>query len=216
MPLPTPPHRRSTPRARLVPLAIALLACAAPGRAETVRVFPGDGCTEIQVCIDISAAGDAILIATDEPIGRSVELRRSLRLEAAPGARPTFAAESNVFISTAGDAAGDFTVRGLTFERGSIRVSHASTGPLRLAILENVIRDSQTPFAVAGFFTTPAAGDVSFEIRDNDVFASQPSLGAPVGSRVGLEAEPTARETIAGNRVTLGPGFRTARLAATR
>lgn len=205
--MPETRSRAWTPARLIAVMALGLAGTATPTNAQIVHTFPGCAAT-LQACIDAAAPGDVVRIATDEPIAQPAQIRRSLTLEAAPGASPTFQAGSGLFVSPLGADAVDVTVRGLTLERGTIEVRQGSTGPLAVSIVGNVVRDSRTPLTPAidlsGFVTVPQAGPVTFEIRDNEVFASKPPLGDPIGIRVAFGDRADAHGVIAGNTVFLG------------
>jgi len=154
---------------------IALFALAGLAKGVT---YPGAApCnTTLQACIDATAAGSTIDIATNGPINESPTIAKSLTLDAATGFAPAFGPFS-LFLLGGGTTAATIVIDGLTIN-GEVRAL-PGTGDLSVRITNNTI-------TVASSFglgievssgTFPPYGNVDAEIDNNvvTVTGSSPS-----------------------------------------
>jgi len=126
--------------AAVLPLVLGLPAAASPPPLPTLWVWPGDVCSAtLQECIDGTAPGDIVLVATDGPIDESLTITGSLELAAGGGFHPVFSASHFVLAQTAPSGDQRISVHGLAFQGGYVRVIQASTGRLTAEVRDNQI-----------------------------------------------------------------------------
>lgn len=158
---------------RVLALSIVTLA-ALPARAA---VWPGAApcAATLQACIDGVPAGEAVLVATDTPVVEDLVIGKDLTLTHEVGFSPTISGE----MLLASDASPvTITVQGLTIE-GPIR-GFVRAGDLDLHVLGNSITSDFTGrYAVelTSDVTLSDAGDLTAEVRGNDIRVNGSSLG---------------------------------------
>ena len=142
----------------------------AAARLATGVTYPGAApCNgTLQACIDATAAGSTIDIATNGPINESPNIAKSLTLDAASGFTPAFGPFS-LFLLGGGTTAATIVVDGLTIN-GSVRAL-PGTGDLTVRITNNTITNTSS-FGLGievSSGTFPPYGNVDAEIDDNAV-----------------------------------------------
>src|SRR6476660_9809602 len=120
-----------------IPAFAGVAVFALAGLAKGVT-YPGAApCnTTLQACIDGTAAGSTIDIATNGPINESPTIGKSLTLDAAPGFTPSFGPFSFFFLG-GNTSAATIVLDGLTID-GEVRAS-PGTGDLSVRITNNTI-----------------------------------------------------------------------------
>ncbi len=174
---------------RTLALSTVILA-ALPARAA---VWPGAApcATTLQACIDGVSAGETVLVATDTPVGEDLSIGKSLTLTHEVGFAPTIAGQM-LLASDASPVA--ITVSGLAIE-APIRTV-VRTGDLDLRLLGNTITSNfSNRFAVelTSDLSLPDTGDLSAEVRDNDIRVTGPT---PADACGGVLLVPTTSEQV--------------------
>lgn len=110
-------------------IALLLLALQAQTAVAVVRDWPGAAChASFADCLNVSLAGDTIMIHSNGPISDRVLIERPVSLIAAPGFQPLFTSTENHAISVYTAAAWTLTLRGLHFVNGSVYLGLYGTG----------------------------------------------------------------------------------------
>ncbi len=165
--------RRTLP-SMLLPLALASIA---PAEAAT-RTWPGAApcATTLQACIAGADAGDVVEVASDGPIGESLEIfGKSLTLRAAAGFSPVLQAgqSSDVIDAFGADTQVAIVIEGLTVRGGSITAYQAGSGAFGVTIRDNVVEADGLDANLTGIrvrtFGAAPTGPVNFAIVDNDI-----------------------------------------------
>lgn len=168
----------------------------------TILNYPGPApCnTTFQSCIDSSSPGDVIQIATDGPIDESLELKHSLTLKPAAGFTPVLSKTNDIWVSSTGASDNDFTIQGITMERGIIIASNNGTGKLKVSIVGNNI--------VKGYATNPtieirgnSLSDITFFISDNRI--TVPAAHQINGISIHGQGSATRTGSIKGNTIVM-------------
>lgn len=148
-------------------LLVALFA--APVHAVP-RTWPGAApCNlTLQQCIDASAAGDTVLVASDTPIAATILVNKPLTLRAAPGYRPVIAAD--FAIAGTVNVAGDWLwhVEGFTLERGFISLNVSGGTSAKAVVRGNRIEGSIGDAATISLYKPSAAAtSLQYDISGN-------------------------------------------------
>lgn len=180
----------------LVVPAVALLSCASLASAAT-RTWPGAApCNgTLQACIDASAAGDEVLIASSAAIDESIAINKSLALRAAPNRVARFAPGRNV-TSTINTGATNLDIEGLHLRDGAINIQNGATSTLNLRLANNRLDSSGVAGSRIRVAKTNVNGAVSIEILNNRV-----AVGAGSEAALLLSLNATTTGRVAFNRV---------------
>jgi hypothetical protein len=184
---------------RLVP-AIVLLTCAALASAAT-RTWPGNPpCAgTLQACIDASAAGDEVLIATTAEIDENITLNKSFALRAAPNQVARFAPGRSVIGQMTNNVT-SWDIEGLHLRDGRLELLHSAPSSLSVRLVNNRLDFTEGPTFGArvelSVVKTNANGTATVEVQNNRVdngMSNQPAIS------LSLNARATAR--VAFNRI---------------
>ncbi len=158
-----------------------ILACALPASAFALTsTWPGTTpCnTTLQACIDASAAGDRIEIATNTAIDEYINIyNRSLTLTAAAGFKPRFVANRWISASTAPIAGNTtVTISGLTMTDGWISVSYNGTAN-GTYVLSDLTLEQTTPTSPPAYLRFAGNdGTINLKMHNNRVTGSPMDL----------------------------------------
>lgn len=145
-------------------LASTAAAATWPGAA------PCDG--TLQACIDASAPGEVIEIATDGPIGEDIQITASLTLKPAAGFAPAFADDMGVQVSNQDSVATAVVLQGLTFPDDANVVAYLEgSGSFDLEVLDCDFESftcTHYPIYLANAAGS-VPGPVNFDIRRNQI-----------------------------------------------
>ncbi len=147
-------------------LAVSL-ASIGPVRAATwPGAAPCDG--SLQACIDATAAGGEVLVATSAAIDETLSVNKAFSLRAAPGFKPVLVAGRSIIgsINQAGTWA--LTVEGFELKRGFINITVSGGTRADIAIRRNAVRANEAGAAEISLYTG-AATNVYYEISNNDL-----------------------------------------------
>ena len=185
----------------LVVPAVALLACASLASAAT-RTWPGNApCAgSLQACIDASAAGDEVLIASTAEIDEEISLNKSFALRAAPNRVARFAPGRSVTGQVTSNTV-SWDIEGLRLRDGRIELLHSAPSSLSARLVNNAIEVTEgptlgTPVGLR-VVKSNANGTASVDVQNNQVdsgLSNQPAIS------LSLNARATGR--MAFNRVT--------------
>ena len=169
----------------------------------TLWVWPGDLCSAtLQECIDGTAPGDIVLVATNGPIDESITITGALDLAAAGGFYPTFSASQ--FITARSSSSGDqrISIRGLRLDRGFIRVYQQSTGTLTAEVRDNTVTALDNGFPA--IWIDGSIGPVSASVSGNTLEVLPNSAGQQTG--IAVTSSLAAHATIDHNLVHVQAG----------
>ena len=181
--------------------ALPLLGAAADARAAT-RTWPGNPpCAgTLQACIDASAAGDEVLIASSAEIDEDISLNRSFALRAAPNRVARFAPGRSVTGQVTSNVT-NWDIEGLRLRDGRIELLHSASSSLSVRLVNNAIEVTQGPTlgAPVGLrvVKSNANGTASVDVQNNQVdsgLSNQPAISLSLNAR--------ASGRMAFNRVT--------------
>jgi hypothetical protein len=129
-------------------LAALLLPAAAPAAVLQwpVLVIPSACGGTLQACINSAAAGDTILIGSDDLVGgdgytaidESIRITRSLTLAAAPGIDAVFGSNRNIEVDIAGSAATSVAISDLVLRGGAVGIVDNGTAAGNVFRVERV------------------------------------------------------------------------------
>lgn len=185
---------------RFVP-AFVLLTCASLASAAT-RTWPGNPpCAgTLQACIDASAAGDEVLIATATEIDENITLNKSFALRAAPNQVARFAPGRSVTGQVSSNVT-SWDIEGLRLRDGRIELVHSAPSSLTARLVNNAIEVTQGPTlgSPVGLrvLKSNANGTANVDVQNNRVdsgISNQPAIS------LSLNARATGR--VAFNRIT--------------
>lgn len=185
---------------RFVP-AFVLLTCASLASAAT-RTWPGNPpCAgTLQACIDASAAGDEVLIATATEIDENITLNKSFALRAAPNQVARFAPGRSVTGQVSSNVT-SWDIKGLRLRDGRIELVHSAPSSLTARLVNNAIEVTQGPTlgSPVGLrvLKSNANGTANVDVQNNRVdsgISNQPAIS------LSLNARATGR--VAFNRIT--------------
>ena len=159
--------------------ALCAVALAATTSADAAtRTWPGPApCnTTLQACIAGADAGDTVEVASNGPIGESLEIfGKSLILRAAAGFSPVLQAGpfSDSIDAFGADTPVAIVIEGLIVRGGTITAYQRGSGPFGVIIRGNLIEAegldaNLTAIRISTFGSTPT-GPVNFAIVDNDI-----------------------------------------------
>lgn len=175
-----------------------LLLLGNPVLAET-RTWPGAApcSTTLQACIDASASGDIVLIASDTAINEDITLSQSLSLLAAPGRIARFAAGRGVS-GTFNSSPLTLHIEGLHLSGGAITVQHNAPSPIDVRILRNRLDHDDAGDSGIVLVKSNANGNAVVDVSENQVQGGFDGA-TDAAIRVGLNADASGK--IAFNRV---------------
>ncbi len=169
-----------------------------PVMAET-RTWPGASpCNAtLQACIDASASGDIVLVASDAAINEDITLSQSLSLIAAPGRIARFAPGRDV-TGTFNASPLTLHIEGLHLSGGAITLQHNAPSPIDVRILRNRLDHSDAGSSGIVLVKSNANGDAVVDVSENQV---QGGFGgaSDAAIRIGLNADASGK--ISFNRV---------------
>lgn len=190
-------------------LALILLVQAQAAYAVT-RVWPGAApCNgTLQACIDASAAGDQVHIATAAVIDEHLQVNKSLTVRAAPGRIARFAPGRNV-TSTVVSSPLTLRIEGLHLSNGAILVQHSAAASVDIRVARNRLQYNGSGSSRILVAKTNANGSAQIEVVENEV---QTSFGGAADSGIRTSINATTTGRIAFNRVSTasylpGPGI---------
>lgn len=157
-------------RNSIVFLLLGLLAW--PAAAQVTRTWPGAApCnTTLQACINGSAAGDIVLIATNAEIDENISLNKSLHLRAAPNRVARFAQGRRIEGTLlAGSGPVQWTVEGLHLRQGSIYLRYAGAAGGSMRVLNSHLVDSVSNVEGALVLLNAGTGVLDVEVSNNRV-----------------------------------------------
>lgn len=181
-------------------LGLALIAAGATNAAT--RTWPGNApCAgTLQACIDASAAGDEVLIATAAEIDENITLNKSFALRAAPNQVARFAPGRSV-TGQVSSTVTSWDIEGLRLRDGRIELVHSAPSSLTVRLVNNAIEVTEGPTlgSPVGLrvIKSNANGTASVDVQNNRVdsgISNQPALS------LSLNARATGR--VAFNRIT--------------
>lgn len=185
--------------------ALALVAMEVAS-AKTIFTYPECGAT-VQQCIDASAPGDVVQIATNQPIDESPRISHSLVLKSAPGFTATFPGFNSVIGTVSGSEDGSIVVRGLKLETGRIFLASGTSGKFTAVVRDNKIATGIT-FGSGIEVRTGTEGEdrgpIFVNIRDNVVYVpGRGASGQSNGISVSTSRSPKLRGVISGNQIAI-------------
>lgn len=166
---------------------LVLLSSSLAATAQSTRTWPGAApCNgSLQACIDASAAGDTVLIASSAEIDEEIGLNKSLALRAAPNRVARFAAGRSVTgVANSGSVSWD--IEGLRLRDGRIDLRHTAAAPLTLRMVNNRLDSSGGAGVLLRVEKSNVNGNVSVDVQNNRVDAgnsNQPALALSLNAR---------------------------------
>jgi hypothetical protein len=179
---------------------LLFLAAAATARGTT---YPGASpCSAtLQACVDGTAPGGTIAIATNTPIDEDLTVAKTLTLTASPGFTPTIgtgALRRTLTVADAGAGGGivQITISGLHLNNAGVQVTLANDAGHRVAIRDCMVAQQMGPTTSTGIGATVSV-PATVSLEHNVVAAS--------GSAIHVVAAPatgSATVSVVANRVT--------------
>jgi len=123
---------------RLIIPALMIYGCLHSFAAQSQDLIWPSGCaTLLQDCIDDANSGDWIAIDTETPINEPIFIsNKDLRLTAAPGVTPSFASGRGLSAFNSMTSF-DFSISGLGFSDGDLRIDYSGTGNASVEVSNN-------------------------------------------------------------------------------
>jgi hypothetical protein len=171
-----------------LPVAIFLSGLLAASTAGAVsRTWPGNApCAgTLQACIDASAAGDEVLIASSTEIDEAISLDKSLVLRAAPNRVARLAAGRSV-TGVVNNGSASWDIEGLRLRDGRIELRHTAAASLTLRLVNNRLDSSGGAGVLLRVEKTNANGTATVDVQNNRVDAgnsNQPALSLSLNAR---------------------------------
>lgn len=182
-------------------LCLVLGLSVAGSAAAATRTWPGNApCAgTLQACIDASAAGDEVLIATAAEIDENITLNKSFALRAAPNQVARFAPGRSVTGQVTSNVT-SWDIEGLHLRDGRIELVHSAPSSLSARVVNNRLDFTEGPTfgsrVELSVVKTNANGTATVEVQNNRVdngMSNQPAIS------LSLNARATAR--VAFNRI---------------
>lgn len=158
---------------RCAPLLLfAVLSAASTAQAIT-RSWPSAAApcnTTLQACVNASAAGDTVLVASTTVIAESIFINKPFVLRAAPGYRPVLGVDFS--ISGTVNAAGSWLwqVEGFELQRGFIAVSITGGNTASVGILRNrILQDSSGAAEISVYKNPSVTTNLVYDLSENEL-----------------------------------------------
>ena len=181
-------------------LAATLVFGAASAYALT---YPGAApCnTTLQACVTAAAAGDTIDIATNTPIAESVDIDKSLTIQAAAGFTP----QVQFFFTAVTNVSKDVTVRGMAGGGGVRGIVAPGGGSLVLRVQDNTFAagNSSSAITIDTNFIAGVYGTATLIATGNVITVTGGAFSCVSGISAVTTGPTTLDATISGNRISL-------------
>lgn len=168
-------------------LVAAVLAIASPGANALTRNWPGVApcAATLQACIDASAAGDGVQIATNTWIAENLSLPRSITLEGAIGFSAQMASGFSIEGNSSDANPYNIAIRRIGLVNAHIFINHNQAGTANIEIRRVRIVSTSVTSAAGIRVQAGSGGLATVRISDNWLRVASPGL-FDAGLEVGL------------------------------
>lgn len=171
-------------RSPFFPLCVFLVFAAPASAGATDRTWPGTSCAStLQACIDASASGDAIHIATNGPIDEDIALGdRGITLDPAVTLTATYKPAFSPGRSISGSATASgiaTTIRGIRLVDGSVELEYHGSGTASYEI-DDMILTQTSAAATIGIGVRAYSGSVTTHVNRNRITGNPEAYGGSI------------------------------------